>query len=214
MAAARDVVIIGGGHNGLVAAFYLARAGRRPLVLERRPVVGGAAITDEFHPGFRVSTLGALCGPLRPVVAADMRLERHGLQMIESDTRLFAPAPDGRSVLLYGDARRSAEGIARLSGHDAERYLEFQQALTRIVAAVDGLLTTTPPDIERPTAADLWALLKTGRRVRGLETRDFYRLLRWAPMAVADLVAEFFDTDLLRAALAGRGVFGTFLGPW
>jgi phytoene dehydrogenase-like protein len=214
MAGQRDVVIIGGGHNGLVTAFYLARAGRRPLVLERRPVVGGAAITDEFHPGFKISTLSALCGPLRPSIATDMRLERHGLQMIESDTRLFAPAPDGRSVTLYGDARCSAEGIAQLSPRDAEQYVEFQQALGRIVAAVEALLTMTPPDIERPSAGELWTLLKTGRRVRGLDSKDFYRLLRWGPMAVADLMAEFFETDLLRAALAGRGVFGTFLGPW
>ena len=214
MAGDRNVVIIGGGHNGLVTAFYLARAGYRPTVLERREMVGGAAVTEEFHPGFKASTLSSLAGPLHPTVLADMRLERHGLKMLASDTRVFAPAPDGRSLTLSADPRRSAESIGRLSAHDAGKYVEFHEALARITESVQGLLTSTPPDIDRPSMADLWNLLKTGKKVRGLGKKDFYRMLRWGPMAVADLVAEFFETELLRATIAARGIFGTFLGPW
>src|SRR5206468_13014663 len=115
MAAKRDVVIIGGGHNGLVTAFYLARAGRKPLVLERRPVVGGAAISDEFHPGFRVPTLAHTLGPLRADVVRDMALDRHGLSVIRPEVRVFAPHPDGRAMFLYDDAERSSASIAAFS---------------------------------------------------------------------------------------------------
>src|SRR5206468_870217 len=125
MAAKRDVVIIGGGHNGLVTAFYLARAGRKPLVLERRPVVGGAAITDEFHPGFKVPTLAHTLGPLRPDVARDMALDRHGLHIIRPEVRVFAPHPDGRSLFLYDDAERSAASITGFPAKDAEKYEEL-----------------------------------------------------------------------------------------
>src|SRR5262245_39441784 len=115
MGAKRDVVVLGAGHNGLVTAFYLARAGRKPLVLERRPAVGGAAVTDEFHPGFKVSTLAHTVGPLRPDVARDMALDRHGLQWIRPEVRLFAPHPDGRALFLYDDAERSAKSISTFS---------------------------------------------------------------------------------------------------
>src|SRR6266542_5781508 len=96
-----DVIIIGAGHNALVAAYYLAKSGMKPLVLERRPVVGGAAITDEFHPGFKCSTLAHSCGPVRPDIVREMKLERHGLEIIESEARVFAPSLEGRSLILY-----------------------------------------------------------------------------------------------------------------
>jgi len=214
MAAGRDVVIIGGGHNGLVTAFYLARAGHKPLILERRPVVGGAAITDDLHPGFKCSTLAHLAGPLRADVARDLRLERHGLQVVTPEARAFAPAPDGRALVLYGDPGRTAQGIAAFSRKDAEKYPEFHRALGRIAAVLADLESLTPPSIDAPSRGDLWGLLKTGRKFRALGKKDMFRLLRWGPMAVADLVAEWFETELLRGTLAGRGIFGSFLGPW
>src|ERR1700694_1458382 len=108
MSATRDVVIIGGGHNGLVTAFYLAKAGFKPLVLERRDVVGGAAITEEFHPGFRCSTLAHSAGPLRPEIVHDMELAQHGLKLIASEISAAALSPDGRALVLYDDTKRSA----------------------------------------------------------------------------------------------------------
>src|SRR5580765_4650434 len=132
MAAKRDVVIIGAGHNGLVTAFYLARAGKKPLVLESRPTVGGAAITDEFHPGFKVPALAHTLGPLRPDVVADMALDRHGLSVIRPEVRVFAPHPDGRALFLYDDAERSSASIAPFSAKDAEKYKEFHGTLGRI----------------------------------------------------------------------------------
>src|SRR5216684_6219699 len=214
MPAARDIVIIGGGHNALVAAFYLARAGFKPLVLERRDVVGGAAITDEFCPGFKCPTLAHSCGPLRPAIVNDMRLGEFGLEMLYPDPRVFAPAPDGRGLLFYSDSSRSAQEIARFSSKDAENYVEFERVLTRIAGVPRQLLSTAPPSIDHPSAGDLWNLLKAGRRFRGLGKNEMFRLLRWGPMAVADLVAEWFDTELVRVVVAARGVFGMAMGPW
>src|SRR6266571_2015516 len=214
MAAKRDVVIIGGGHNGLVTAFYLAKAGRQPLVLERRPVVGGAAITDEFSPGFKVPTLAHTLGPLRPDVARDMALDRHGLHIIRPEVRVFAPYPDGRGLFLYDDAERSATSFSCFSTKDAEKYKEFHATLGRIGKVMAQVLETTPPSIDHPSSGDLWNMLKVGRGLRGLGKKEMYHVLRWGPMAIADLVAEFFETELLRATIAARGTFGAFLGPW
>jgi phytoene dehydrogenase-like protein len=210
----REVVIIGGGHNGLVTAFYLAKAGLKPLVLECRPVVGGAAITDEFFRGFRCLTLAHTGGPLRPGILKDMRLERHGLEILRPDPRVFAPSPDGRALILFESDDKSAQEIARFSKKDAQNFPEFHRVLTRLATVISRVLSQTPPSIDKPTAADYWSLLKTGKALRGLGNKDMFRLLRWGPMAVADLVAEWFETELLRATIAARGVFGTFLGPW
>ena len=210
----RDVVIIGGGHNGLVTAFYLARAGLKPLVLERRPQPGGAAVTEEFHPGFRCSALAHVTGPIRPEIIRDMQLDQHGLRLTTSDVGVTALSPEGRALVLYNDSKRAAHQIGEFSEKDAARYPEFQEAIGRLGGVIDDALTLTPPNVDSPSAADLWGMLRTGRAIRKLGKKDMYRLLRWAPMAVADLVAEFFDTELLRAVIAARGVFGTSLGPW
>src|SRR5262245_37987193 len=212
--AGRDVVIIGGGHNGLVTAFYLAKAGRKPLVLERRPAVGGAAVTDEIHPGFKVPTLAHTLGPLRADVARDMALERHGLHVIRPEVRVFSPSPDGRALFLYDDAERSAASIAPFSAKDAEKYKEFHGTLGRIGKVMAKVLETTPPSIDHPSSGDLMNMLRIGRGLRGLGRKEMYHVLRWGPMAIADLVAEFFETELLRATIAARGTFGAFLGPW
>jgi len=210
----RDVVIIGGGHNGLVTAFYLAKAGFKPLVLERREQVGGAAVTDEFHPGFRCSTLAHSAGPIRRDIVCDMQLEKHGLQFIMPDTCVSALSPDGRALSLYQDANKSAQAIAAFSQKDAAKYPEFERSLEKISRVIAEALATTPPDIDQPSSGDLWSMLKTGRALRNLGKRDMYRVLRWGPMAVADLVGEYFENELLRAVIAARGIFGSFLGPW
>lgn len=210
----REVVIIGGGHNGLVTAFYLAKAGYKPLVLERRAQPGGAAITEEFHPGFRCSTLAHSAGPLRPDIVRDMQLEKHGLNMISTDVAVTALAPDGGALVLYKDTEKSAQEIAKFSQKDATKYPQFQSSLAKMGRVIGKALTLAPPDIDHPSSGDLWGMLNTGRAVRKLGRRDMYRLLRWGPMAVADLVAEYFETELLRATIAARGIFGTFLGPW
>ena len=216
MSAPREIVIVGGGHNALVAAFYLAKAGLKPLVLEQRDAVGGAAATAEFHPGFRTSVLAHSAGPLLPQIAADMDLSRHGLEMMEPGVRLAAVGPDGRGFALYSDAGRSAESLRRISPADAEGYVRLCGALERAATVLAPLLSLTPPDIESPAEnfPDLWKFVQTGRSFRKLGRAEMFQLLRWAPMAVADVVAEFFESELARAAIAARAIFGTATGPW
>jgi phytoene dehydrogenase-like protein len=210
----REVVIVGGGHNGLVTAFYLAKAGFKPLVLEGRSQVGGAAVTEEFHPGFRCSTLAHSAGPLRADVARDLELERHGLKFSAPDVSTVSLLPDGRTLVLYSDPGKAAAEIASWSRKDATAYTEFGRALGKIGKVIGEALALTPPNIDNPSSSDLWGMLKTGRSIRNLGKKDLYRVLRWGPMAAADLVAEFFDSEPLRGTLAARGIFGTFLGPW
>jgi phytoene dehydrogenase-like protein len=209
-----DVVIIGGGHNGLAAAFYLAKAGLKPLVLERRETIGGGAITTEIAPGFRVPALTHSTGLLSQDVARDMDLARHGVEFLPSEAQVFAPDGHGRALVLYNEVRRSAESIRALSAKDAEAYPAYRASMTRISTVIASVFGSTPPRIDKPTMGEVWSLLGTGRQFRALGKKDGYRLLRWGPMPVADLMHEWFETELLSAALAGAGVSGTMLGPW
>jgi phytoene dehydrogenase-like protein len=211
---ALPVLVIGAGHNGLTTAFYLAKGGLKPLVLERRSVVGGAAITGEIAPGIACPTLAHAIGPLRASVVRDMQLARRGVEFLHPDPRLIALSPDGRALEFAGDTARTAEAIRAFSPKDAERYPEFCSTMTRLGGFLSGILESTPPSLSAPGTGELWDLLKVGRRFRALGRKDGYRLLRWGPMAVADLVAEWFETDLLQAAIAARGIFGTAQGPW
>ena len=210
----QKVVFVGGGHNALVAAYYLAKGGFKPLVLESRQQVGGGAVTEEFHPGFRASTLAHTLGPLREDVATEIGVEKFDCHILRPDPRVFAPSPDGKAVLFYGDAAKTAGGIARISAKDAEKYTEFATALEEVAEVFAQIAGMTPPGIDKPTPEDLWNLFKAGRGVRALGKKRIFDLLRWGPMAVADFVSEFFETELIRAAIAARGVFGTALGPW
>ncbi|HZU23188.1 MAG TPA: NAD(P)-binding protein, partial [Terriglobales bacterium] len=215
-----EVIIVGAGHNGLVAAFYLAKAGLKPLVVERRDVVGGVATTEEFHPGFRVSTLMHAAGPVSGRVLSDMRLEQFGLRWIRPEPRVIAlsqpggtQSVKGQALLLYGGTGQTAVSIAEFSQRDATRYADFQASLARIAAALAGILADRPPALDETRVRDLIALLPTLRSVRKLPKEDLYRLLRWAAMPIADLASEWFESEPLRAAVAHRALFGTRLGP-
>lgn len=207
-----DVIIIGAGHNGLVTAFYLATAGLRPLVLESRETAGGCVANETFAPGYQ-APLSNCIGPLRASIVRDMALGRT-VTFIRPDPRLVALGPDGHALVFATDPARTAEAIRPFSEKDAAAYPEFCATLRRLGGFLGDLLEMTPPDIDSPAAGELWELLKTGKRFRSLGKKDSFRLLRWGPMAAADLVAELFETDLLQAAVASRGVFGTAQGPW
>src|SRR5215472_8862226 len=214
MAETRDVVIIGAGHNGLITAFYLAKAGFKPLVLERRPQAGGCSVTNEFHSGFRCSTLAHATGPIRSDVVSDMNLVAHGLKTYMPEVRVLSLCSNGNHLTLYSDTGRTQQEIAKYSTKEAASYAQLQKALASIADVLHHLLRMTPPDIDAPASGNVFDLLKTGRKIRGLDEKDFYRLFRWMPMAAADLVAEWFDNELLRATIAAQGIFGTFFGPW
>lgn len=183
-------------------------------MLERRPIVGGGAITDELHPGFKCPTLAHYTGSMRADIVQDMRLESHGLRLIRPETHVFAPAADGRALLLTDNPATSAESIAQFSIKDAASYDEFRRTLERMAAVLNRVLSSAPPEIDHPSAGDLWNALKAAKSFRSLGEKDKFRLFRWGPMAVADLVAEWFDSEPLRAVVAARGVFGTAMGPW
>jgi phytoene dehydrogenase-like protein len=209
-----NVIIIGAGHNGLTTAFYLAKAGLKPLVLERRAIVGGAAVTQEIAPGFRCPTLAHSIGPLRPSVIRDLQLAGRGVEFITPDPRLVTLSTDGRALTFSTDMARTVDAIRQFSEADAHKYQEFCGVLVRLGAFLSELLEATPPSLDGPAVGELWDLLKTGRRFRALGRDDGFRLLRWMPMPAADLVAEWFSTDLLQAAVAARGIFGVSQGPW
>lgn len=206
-------VIIGAGHNGLVAAFYLARAGLRPLVLEQRPIVGGCAVTEEIAPGYRCTTLAHATGPLRPSIVRDMQLARR-VEFIQPDPALVAVTPEGRALAFSKDIARTVDAIRPFSAPDAGRYADFCATIERLAAFVRPVLESTPPSLDGPAAGELWDMLKIGRRFRALGRDDAFRVLRWMPMAVADLAAEWFASDVVQGAIAARAIFGTFSGPW
>ena len=193
MSGPRDVIIVGSGLNGLACAAALAQAGKKVLVLERRKVIGGRAAVEEFHPGFR-------CTPAFDVHAY-------------AEQPVLVPVPDGRWMMVHGESDRAAD-IGTFLPKDGARYREVMPVLRRITGAIAPVLALTPPDIDHPAARELWGLLKVGRGIKKLGEKDMFRLLRWGPMAVADLVAEWFDYEPLRAAMAAPGIFATAMGPW
>jgi phytoene dehydrogenase-like protein len=204
-------IVIGGGHNGLVAAFHLAKAGVQTTVLEARADVGGGALTSEIHPGFRCPTLTHEV-LLQRTVVRDMELAKHGLELLESPVHTASLSAAG-PLVLHDDVRQSQENIRAFSHRDAAAYPDFQTALERTASVLASAFEYLPPPIDKPGAADLWNLLHTARAFRALGARDGRRLLRWGPMPVADLVQEWFESDLLRATVAAPALTGTMLGP-
>jgi len=186
-----DAVIVGGGHNGLVAAAYLARAGRSVLVLERRSIVGGACVTEEIHPGFRCSTTSYVCSLLRPVVIEELRLHEHGFELLPCDTS-FVPFPDGRHMLLGLGDREDADMIARFSQRDAEAYPRFNAAMQRLADFLRPTLDRTPPDLASPGPRDLFELLRQGLRLRRLAPEDRALFIKVMTMSVGALLDEWF----------------------
>jgi phytoene dehydrogenase-like protein len=209
-----DAVVIGAGHNGLVAAAYLARAGLSVLVLERRERVGGIADTVTVAPGARVPAVAHTVGRFKPSVVRDLGLRAHGLTFVAPDVRVFAPAPDGSAITLYDDVARTADGLRARSGHDAASYAGFDRLVRTLGKFLAELANSAPPDIKAPSLGDALTGLKLGRSFRGLGRQDGQSILRVLPMAVADFVAESFETDALRGIIAARGVQNTAMGPW
>ena len=204
-------IVIGGGHNGLTAAAYLARAGRKVLVLERRHLVGGAAVTEEVFPGFRFSVCSYVVSLLRPEIIRDLDLPRHGLEILPLDGT-FTPMPDGDYLWRVNDHAKTRREIARHSRLDAEAYDEYGKAMVEMARFVKPILNMTPPD---PLSLDPRALMKLlflGRRFRGLGDVDRYNQVQLMTMSAVDFLDQWFETDVLKATMSASGIIGTFLG--
>ena len=203
------------GLNGLVAAAVLAKHKVSTLLLERRPTVGGAAVTSELAPGFRVPQLSHGIGPLRRDVVRAIGLDRApGLEFITPDPALTSLGEDRQTIAFHPDPVLTAAAIDRVSHRDAARWREFTDATHRITRVVAGIGRHPAPSLEAATMRQRWRLLQAGRRLRGLGRKDMAQVARWLVMPVSDLLDEWFEDDLLKAAIAARAVFGNFAGPY
>jgi phytoene dehydrogenase-like protein len=207
-------IVIGGGINGLTCAAALAKGGVRTLLLEQRADLGGCACESEIVEGFRVPTLSHATGPVRRDVVEELQLYAHGLSFSDTPIHVSTLSPDGRPLVIYEDPQRTAEGLRAWSTKDASRWWPFQATLQRHGALIASLFINTPPSVDSPSAREFFSLWHAVKDFRSMPKDDQWRLLRWGPMAVADLVAESIDTELLRATVAADGIFGAMLGPW
>ncbi|MCC7485921.1 MAG: NAD(P)/FAD-dependent oxidoreductase [Burkholderiales bacterium] len=212
MRTAYDAIVIGAGHNGLVCAAYLARAGKRVLVLERRERVGGAAVTEEVFPGYRYSVHSYVVSLLRPEIIRDLDLPRHGLHILPLESTV-TPLPDGDYFAQWGDHDRNRRELARHSLRDAEACDEFGRLMYRMARAVKPLLGMIPPDPASLAPCDLAGLARLGSHLKGLGARDFNALSRLLTTSAADYLDQWFETEALKATKSASGIIGTMLGP-
>lgn len=206
-----DVIVIGGGHNGLTTAAYLARAGKKVLVLERRHVLGGAAVTEEVFPGFKFSVCSYVVSLLRPEIIRDLDLPRHGLEILPLDGT-FTPMLNGDHLWRVNDHGFTRREIARHSKLDAEAYDEFGKAMQAMCRFVKPILSMVPPDPATLNPRELMKLLFIGKRFQGMESGDKYNQVQLMTMSAIDFLDQWFETDVLKATMSASGIIGTFLG--
>jgi phytoene dehydrogenase-like protein len=208
-----DAVIIGGGHNGLVTAAYLARSGQKVLVLERRHLLGGACVTEEVWPGYKVSTLSYLCSLLQPRIVTELELKRFGYHIYPKDPSFFTAFPDGRHIFFWQDMKKTVSEIAKFSKHDAAVYPQYEEGLARLGEWVEAMLLETPPNIIRRTLGDFRKFGKVGWRTLKLGDEGLVRLVKVMTQSVRDFLDERFESEEIKTTLATDGVIGTNGGP-
>lgn len=210
-----DAIVIGAGHNGLVTAAYLAKAGKKVLVLERRNIVGGVAVTEEIFPGFKFSPCAHLASGFAPEIIADLDLTRHGFELLPLDPLLLAPSLDGKPLVIPRNPSQAVEQIARHSANDAQKYGAFCSLLRNLAGFLRTIYDLSWPDKASPDEKlNPYDLIKAGLKFRGLGEKQMYEFLRILPMSSADLLNEWFENDHFKASLAASGMFGSFVGPY
>jgi phytoene dehydrogenase-like protein len=208
-----DAIVIGGGHNGLVNGAYLAKAGLRTLILERRNLVGGAAITEELRPGFWFTTFSYALSLLRPDIIHDLELTKHGFMPLLMPST-FAPMENGDYLLLGQDRGENIREIARHSKHDADAYDAFEHDVNRVLQVIKPLLDQVPPDIFSNDPSELMALAALGKRFRDLEPKVLHDAVRLLTGSAADFLDDYFESDILKGYLASSSIIGTKVGPY
>lgn len=212
MAAQYDALIIGAGHNGLVTACYLARAGKKVLVLERRAVLGGACVTEEVFPGFKVSTAAYVNSLFRKEIIRDLKLQDHGFKVLERNPSSFTPFPDGRSLLLGPDPELNTREISKFSSKDAANYPLYEKMLERVADVIEPTLIETPPNLLRPGLRDLWKLWQLSRRLRKLGTA-MGEAVEILTAAARPILERWFESEQLKATLATDAIIGAMASP-
>jgi phytoene dehydrogenase-like protein len=207
-----DAIIIGAGHNGLTAAAYLAKAGKKVFVLEKRHVIGGAAVTEEIYPGFKYSVCSYVVSLLRPEVIRELKLPDYDLEIVPLDST-FTPLPGGDYLFRCGDHARTRREIARHSSTDAEAYEEYGQLMVQMAMAVKPLLAMVPPEPTTWHPTDLLGMAKVASHFRALGEKRLYSLTKLMTMSSADFLDEWFETEPLKATMSASGIIGTFMGP-
>jgi phytoene dehydrogenase-like protein len=208
-----DVLIIGGGHNGLVTAGYLSRAGLKVTILERRHLLGGACVTEEVWPGFKVSTLSYLCSLLQPRIIEELELKRFGYQIFPKDPSFFTAFPDGRHIFFWQDLKKTVAEIGKFSKYDAEIYPRYEAELAHLAEWVESLLLETPPNIIRRKLTDLLTLGKFGLRTLKLGDAGITRMVKIMTQSAREFLEERFESEEIKTTLATDGVIGTNGGP-
>ena len=207
-----DAIVIGGGHNGLVNGAYLAKSGLKTLIIERRHLVGGAAITEELRPGFWFTTFSYALSLLRPEIIHDLELTKHGFMPLLMSSR-FAPGEDGEYLLFGQDHAQNIKEIARHSQHDADAYDQFGHDMDMVCQAVKPLLDMVPPDIFSDDPEEMLALARIGGRFKKLDKRVLHNAVRLMTGSAADFLDDYFESDLLKGYLASSSIIGTKVGP-
>ncbi|MFL5710453.1 MAG: phytoene desaturase family protein [Chloroflexota bacterium] len=208
-----DAIVIGAGHNGMVNGAYLAKAGLKTLILERRPNVGGAAITEELMPGFWLTTFSYALSLLRPEIIHDLELTKHGFMPLLMSSS-FAPTEDGDYLWLGQDHGENLKEIARHSKHDADAYNQYAHDMEMVCRAIKPLLDAAPPDLFSDDPDELMALAALGARFRGMDKRTLHNTVRLLTGSAADFLDDYFESDILKGYLASSSIIGTKVGPY